>query len=107
MVVRVLLIRPCARGPLRANCRPAEKTGCDPEPSGECLRQNNQLTQAVLKVLLDREKEDKAFYVREKVRELARYIVQVGGVTIIDALPEQELRELVMGKINQLDEAAA
>ena len=68
---------------------------------------NNQVTQAVLKVLLDREKEGKAFYVRERVRELARYIVQIGGVTIIDALPESELRELVTGKIEQLDAAAA
>jgi|ERR1035437_8817293 hypothetical protein len=68
---------------------------------------NNQVTQAVLSVLLDREKEGKAFYVRDKVRELARYIVQIGGVTIIDALPETELRELVTGKIDQLDAAAA
>lgn len=67
---------------------------------------NNQVTQAVLKVLLDREKDGKAFYVREKVRELARYIVQVGGVTIIDALPEPELRELVTNKIEQLEQAA-
>ncbi len=67
---------------------------------------NNQVTQAVLKVLLEREKEGKAFYVREKVRELARYIVQVGGVTIIDALPEPDLRDLVTGKIDQLEAAA-
>jgi len=32
---------------------------------------NNHLTQAVLRVLLEREKEGKAFYVREQVRELA------------------------------------
>lgn len=67
---------------------------------------NNQVTQAVLRVLLEREKEGKAFYVREKVRELARYIVQVGGVTIIDTLPEPDLRELVVGKIDQLEAAA-
>jgi hypothetical protein len=63
---------------------------------------NTQITHAVLGVLLDREKEGKAFYVREKVRDLARYIVQVGGVTIIDALEENEIRELVMAKIEQL-----
>lgn len=67
---------------------------------------NNQVTHAVLNVLLNREKEGKAFYVREKVRELARYIVQIGGVTIIDALPEPELRELVTGKIDQLSATA-
>lgn len=59
----------------------------------------------MLRVLLEREKEGRAFYVREKVRELARYIVQVGGVTIIDALPEPDLRELVVGKIDQLESA--
>jgi hypothetical protein len=68
---------------------------------------NNQVTQAVLRVLLEREKQGKAFYVREQVRELARYIVQIGGVTIIDALPELELRELVTGKIEQLAGAPA
>ncbi len=68
---------------------------------------NIQITQAVLGVLLDREKEGKSFYVREKVRDLARYIVQIGGVTIIDALPEDELRELVVAKIEQLSDIAA
>ena len=58
-------------------------------------------------MLLEREKQGKAFYVREQVRELARYIVQIGGVTIIDALPELELRELVTGKIEQLAGAPA
>ena len=68
---------------------------------------NNQVTQAVLRVLLEREKQGKAFYMREQVRELAKYIVQIGGVTIIDALPELELRELVTGKIEQLAGAQA
>jgi hypothetical protein len=64
---------------------------------------NNQITQAVLGVLLEREKEGKEFYVRDKVRALAKYIVQLGGVTIIDALGQEEIRELVAGKIDQLD----
>jgi hypothetical protein len=71
---------------------------------------NIQITQAVLDVLLEREKQGKAFYVRDKVRALAKYIVQIGGVTIIDALPQEEIRELVTGRIEQLsgpDEAAA
>ncbi|MBI3208721.1 MAG: hypothetical protein HYZ37_07450 [Candidatus Solibacter usitatus] len=63
---------------------------------------NNQITHAVLGVLLDREKDGNPFYVREKVRELAHYIVQIGGVTILDALDGSELRELVVGKIEQL-----
>lgn len=63
---------------------------------------NTMVTKAVLGVLLDRELEGKAFYVREKVRDLAKYIVQIGGVTIIDALDEPELRDIVNGKIEQL-----
>ncbi len=68
---------------------------------------NIQITQAVLSVLLEREKEGRSFYEREQVRELAKYIVQVGGVTIIDALPREDIRNLVTGKIEQLTEAAA
>ncbi len=66
---------------------------------------NNQITHAVLGVLLDREKEGNPFYIRKKVRKLANYIVQVGGVTILDALEDAELRELVAGKVDQLQAA--
>ena len=59
----------------------------------------------MLDVLLDREKNGRAFYVRNKVRDLAKYMVQIGGVTIIDALDEPDLRELVAGKIDQLEAA--
>ena len=59
----------------------------------------------MLSVLLDREKDGKAFYVRDKVRNLAKYMVQIGGVTIIDALDEPDLRELVTEKIDQLTAA--
>jgi hypothetical protein len=64
---------------------------------------NNQITQAVLGVLLEREKEGKEFYVRDKIRSLAKYIVQLGGVTIIDFLAQEEIRELVAGKIEQIN----
>ncbi len=63
---------------------------------------NTLVTKAVLEVLLSREQSGKAFYVREKVRDLAKYIVQIGGVTIIDALEDSDLRALVESKIEQL-----
>jgi hypothetical protein len=63
---------------------------------------NTNVTKTMLAVLLEREKEGRAFYVRDKVRDLAKYMVQVGGVTIIDALDEPDLRELVSGKIDQI-----
>jgi Family of unknown function (DUF6339) len=66
---------------------------------------NTNVTKVMLSVLLDREKAGKAFYVRDKVRNLAKYMVQIGGVTIIDALDEPDLRELVTDKIEQLTAA--
>jgi hypothetical protein len=63
---------------------------------------NTEVTRALLSVLLEREKEGKAFYVRDKVRDLAKYIVQVGGVTIVDALDAVDLRTLVESKIEEL-----
>jgi hypothetical protein len=62
---------------------------------------NVDVIKALLSVVLERE-----FYEREPVRELARYINQIGGVTIIDALPHDELRGLVTDKIEQLIVAA-
>ncbi len=63
---------------------------------------NTFVTKAVLDVLLARELSGKEFYVREKIRDLAKYIVQIGGVTIIDALDGSDLRNLVESKIEQL-----
>ena len=63
---------------------------------------NTSVTKTVLDVMLEREKSGNPFYVREKVRDLAKYLVRIGGVTIIDALEEPDLRDLVTEKINQL-----
>jgi hypothetical protein len=63
---------------------------------------NTSVTKTMLSILLEREKQGKAFYVRDRVRDLAKYMVQIGGVTIIDALDEPDLRDLVNNKIEQL-----
>ena len=65
------------------------------------------MTHAVLSVLLQRELEGSPFYERENVRDLAKYLVQVGGVTIIDALSFAEIREVVNQKVSELSEVAA
>jgi len=62
---------------------------------------NVDVIKALLSVVLEHE-----FYEREPVRDLARYINQIGGVTIIDAIPADELRELFSAKIEQLNVAA-
>jgi len=67
---------------------------------------NTTITRTFLSILLEREKAGKEFYVREKVRELAKHLIRIGGVTIIDALPEPELRNLVTVKIDQLNQTA-
>jgi hypothetical protein len=61
-----------------------------------------EIAQTVLKVLHDR-----SFYEREAFRSLAKYINNIGGVTIIDALPAEELSVLITQKIDQLTESAA
>jgi hypothetical protein len=65
------------------------------------------VTRAVLSVLLQREQDGAPFYERENVRDLAKYLVQVGGVTIIDALSFADIREVVKQKVNELAEVAA
>lgn len=63
---------------------------------------NRVVTHAVLMVLLEREKEGAPFYARAKVRDLAKYLVQVGGVTVIDALSFAQISDLVARKVADL-----
>ena len=67
---------------------------------------NPTVTRALLSVLLQREKGGSPFYDREGVRDLAKYLVQVGGVTIIDALSFAEIHDLVNRKVDELSAAA-
>lgn len=53
---------------------------------------------SVLAVLLELERAGTPMYERDRVRELAKYLVQLGGVTIIDALPRPEVEKLVVAK---------
>lgn len=62
---------------------------------------NVEVIKTLLSVILERD-----FYERQPVRDLARYINSIGGVTIIDAIPPTELRELFSAKIDQLTVAA-
>lgn len=62
---------------------------------------NVDVIKALLSVVLQHQ-----FYERDPVRDLARYINQIGGVTIIDAIPNDELRKLFTAKIEQLSVAA-
>lgn len=67
---------------------------------------NKTVTRAVLSALLEREKMGNPFYEREGVRELAKHVTQVGGVTIIDALSFDEISHLVRLKLDALSVAA-
>jgi hypothetical protein len=62
---------------------------------------NVDVIKTLLGVVLEHE-----FYERAPVRDLARYINSIGGVTIIDAIPHDDLRQLFAAKIEQLSIAA-
>lgn len=66
---------------------------------------NRAVTRTVLSVLLQREKDGVPFYDRDDVRKLAGYLVQVGGVTIIDALTLPDVQGLVDRKVSELTAA--
>ena len=63
---------------------------------------NVLVMKTVLSVLADLEKAGKPFYEREALRELAKYLVQVGGVTILDALDAADIIFLAGSKISHL-----
>ena len=62
---------------------------------------NVDVIKTLLEVVLEHD-----FYERAPVRNLARYINSIGGVTIIDAMPRDDLREMFTAKIAQLSVAA-
>lgn len=68
---------------------------------------NRTVTQAVLSVLHKREIEGKPFPDRDTIRNIAKYLVQLGGVTIIDALSLEEISEIVAQKVEALEEVVA
>ena len=67
---------------------------------------NRKVTRAFLDVLRKRELAGRPFYERGEVRALAKYLVFVGGVTIIDSLTFEDLVDLINHKVEQLTSAA-
>jgi len=67
---------------------------------------NRTVTHAFLSALLERERAGAPFYERDAVRELAKHLTHVGGVTIIDALTFDQIRDLVRRKVDALAPAA-
>ena len=63
---------------------------------------NPVITRGILTALSELELAGRPVYVRERIRDLVKYLVQIGGVTIIDALSATEIRDLVLRKIDQL-----
>ena len=66
---------------------------------------NQSVVHAVLSVLARLEAEGKPFYERVKVRELAKFLVQLGGVTIIDVLDQREVEAIVLRQAERLGAA--
>lgn len=68
---------------------------------------NAAATRALLAVLLECEKKGAPFYERNGIRELVKYFVRIGGVTIIDALEPSEIAQITEKRISELATLAA
>lgn len=66
------------------------------------LSRNATLTKAILSVLAKREKEGMHFISREEFRQLSKYINFLGGVTILDALSQEDLMKMIGNKIESI-----
>jgi hypothetical protein len=67
---------------------------------------NPTVTKSMLGVLLDLEKSGAPFYERDRVRDLAKYLVQIGGLTIIDALSFADVTGLITRRIAEINKNA-
>lgn len=67
---------------------------------------NKTIMQAVLRPLLRRHAEGKPFDVREDVRALAKHLVLVGGVTILDAIDSVHMESMVEEYIQKRESTA-
>lgn len=68
---------------------------------------NKTIMQAVLRPLLKRHAAGRPFDLREDVRALAKHLVLVGGVTILDAIDAAHMESMVEAYIEQREAAAA
>ena len=73
---------------------------------GRAFSYNEKVTKTVLSVLVDLEKSGEPFDKRDPFRDLMKYMNQIGGVTVLDALGTKDLENILYGKISQLVTAA-
>ncbi|MBC2710204.1 MAG: hypothetical protein HGJ94_04135 [Desulfosarcina sp.] len=69
---------------------------------GRAFSYNEKVTKTILSILVDLEKSGKPFDKRDPFRDLMKFVNQVGGVTILDALAPNELKSILYNKISQL-----
>jgi hypothetical protein len=67
---------------------------------------NKSLMQAVLRPLLKRQEAGNSFDIRDDVRSLAKHLVLVGGVTILDAIDSAHIESIVEAFIQQREAGA-
>jgi hypothetical protein len=61
---------------------------------------SKKVTKAILEVIADADEEERAEMLgREAFRELARYVNYLGGVSILDAFDEADLREIISSRL--------
>lgn len=69
---------------------------------GRSFSRNRTVALTILSVLARLEKIGKPFFHREKFRNLMKYINQLGGVTILDALNSEDIETILLNKIQKL-----
>lgn len=69
---------------------------------GRSFSRNRTVALTILSILANLEKMGKPFFDREKFRSLMKYINQLGGVTILDALNAQDIETILLRKIEKL-----
>ncbi|MBO8161846.1 MAG: hypothetical protein H0Z24_09470 [Thermosipho sp. (in: Bacteria)] len=62
---------------------------------------NQMITKTILSVLADMENMNKPLPRREQFRELMRYINWLGGVTLLDALNENDIEQIIVKKLEK------
>jgi len=69
---------------------------------GRAFSHNRNIAKTILSSMAKLETLGKPFYHRESFRDLMKYINQVGGVTILDALDPSDLESLLDAKIKKI-----
>jgi hypothetical protein len=73
---------------------------------GRAFSYNRNITMNILEIIAELDSIGKPFYKRDPFRDLMKYINQLGGVTVLDALDKSDLEGIMHPKIEKLSSLA-